>query len=135
MLLILLQVCQERNCQEEVFLLALNYMDRFLATTLVRKTNLQTLAAACLLMASKLREPSSRGLPADSLVFYTDNSVSKCELIVSTNLLYILLCVCELDYEYIKGTRDTTRQRKTRSVSGNKNSKPTTTTTTQRLQR
>lgn len=76
-------MCEERNCQEEVFLLALNYMDRYLATTNVRKTHLQALAAACLLMASKLREPSCRGLPAEILVFYTDNSVSKRDLIVS----------------------------------------------------
>lgn len=58
-------------------------MDRFLTTTTVRKTHLQILAAACLLLASKLREPSCLGLPADLLVYYTDNSISKCDLIVS----------------------------------------------------
>uniref|UniRef100_T1GPK8 Cyclin N-terminal domain-containing protein n=1 Tax=Megaselia scalaris TaxID=36166 RepID=T1GPK8_MEGSC len=40
-------------------------MDRFLATTTIRKTHLQLLAAACLLLASKLREPSCRGLSAE----------------------------------------------------------------------
>lgn len=58
-------------------------MDRFLALTPVPRTQLQILAAACLLLASKLREPSVRGLPADLLVFYTDNSISRRDLIVS----------------------------------------------------
>lgn len=79
------QVCEENKCQEEVFILALNYMDRFLALTTVGKSQLQILAAACLLLASKLREPSVRGLPADLLVFYTDNSITRRDLIVSTN--------------------------------------------------
>lgn len=86
----LLQVCEENNCQEEVFLLALNYMDRFLASTEstlehVQKSHLQILAAACLLLASKLREPGCLGLPADLLVFYTDNSITRTDLIVSIN--------------------------------------------------
>lgn len=65
-------------------------MDRFLALTPVPRTQLQILAAACLLLASKLREPSVRGLPADLLVFYTDNSISRRELIVSTIYLYLV---------------------------------------------
>lgn len=77
-------MCEENKCQEEVFILALNYMDRFLALTTVGKSQLQILAAACLLLASKLREPSVRGLPADLLVFYTDNSITTRDLIVST---------------------------------------------------
>lgn len=81
--LFLLQVCAEEKCQEEVVLLALNYMDRFLSTKTVRKTHLQILAAACLLLASKLREPSCRALSAELLVFYTDNSIHKADLIVS----------------------------------------------------
>lgn len=76
-------MCEENKSQEEVFILALNYMDRFLALTPVPRTQLQILAAACLLLASKLREPSVRGLPADLLVFYTDNAISRRDLIVS----------------------------------------------------
>uniref|UniRef100_A0A1A9VSW3 CYCLIN domain-containing protein n=1 Tax=Glossina austeni TaxID=7395 RepID=A0A1A9VSW3_GLOAU len=78
-------VCAEEKCQEEVVLLALNYMDRFLSTKSVRKTHLQILAAACLLLASKLREPSCRALSADLLVFYTDNSIHKADLINNKN--------------------------------------------------
>lgn len=84
-----LQVCEENKCQEEVFILALNYMDRFLALTTVGKSQLQILAAACLLLASKLREPSVRGLPADLLVFYTDNSITRRDLIVSLLSIFI----------------------------------------------
>ncbi|KAH8329754.1 hypothetical protein KR074_011680, partial [Drosophila pseudoananassae] len=58
-------------------------MDRFLSTKAVRKTHLQILAAACLLLASKLREPSCRALSVDLLVIYTDNSIFKDDLIVS----------------------------------------------------
>lgn len=65
-------------------------MDRFLASTEstlehVQKSHLQILAAACLLLASKLREPGCLGLPADLLVFYTDNSITRTDLIVSIN--------------------------------------------------
>lgn len=82
------QVCAEQKCQEEVVLLALNYMDRFLSTKSVRKTHLQILAAACLLLASKLREPSCRALSAELLVFYTDNSIYKGDLIVSIKFYF-----------------------------------------------
>lgn len=67
--------------------MAINYMDRFLSSKSVRKTHLQILAAACLLLASKLREPSSYALSVDLLVVYTDNSIYKDDLIVSSCLL------------------------------------------------
>lgn len=77
------QLCEGRACQEEVCLLALNYMDRYLIVCEVRKNHLQLLAAACLLLASKLREPSCTSLTADILVYFTDNSITKIDLIVS----------------------------------------------------
>ncbi|XP_064554460.1 G1/S-specific cyclin-D2, partial [Drosophila montana] len=77
----MMEVCAEEKCQEEVVLLAINYMDRFLSTKSVRKTHLQILAAACLLVASKIREPTCRALSAELLVFYTDNSIYKDDLI------------------------------------------------------
>ncbi|XP_032289166.1 G1/S-specific cyclin-D3 isoform X3 [Drosophila virilis] len=77
----MMEVCAEEKCQDEVVLLAINYMDRFLSTKSVRKTHLQILAAACLLVASKIREPTCRALSAELLVFYTDNSVYKDDLI------------------------------------------------------
>lgn len=65
-------------------------MDRFLALTPVGRSQLQILAAACLLLASKLREPSVRGLPADLLVFYTDNSIRRRDLIVSNKKTIVI---------------------------------------------
>lgn len=78
------QLCEEQNCQEEVSLLALSYMDRFLSLIPIRKTHLQILATGCLLLASKLREPNYKALPVELLVFYTDHSITKKDLIVST---------------------------------------------------
>ncbi|XP_034825629.1 G1/S-specific cyclin-D3 [Maniola hyperantus] len=76
----MLEVCEDHSCQEEVFPLAISYLDRFLSTCRIGKSQLQLLGTACLLLASKLREPSSRGLPADLLVFYTANSITLTDL-------------------------------------------------------
>ncbi|OAD54165.1 G1/S-specific cyclin-D1 [Eufriesea mexicana] len=67
-------VCEEQKCQDEVFPLSMNYVDRFLSICPIRKSQLQLLGTACLLLASKLREPSP--LTAEVLVFYTDNSIT-----------------------------------------------------------
>ncbi|XP_046748123.1 G1/S-specific cyclin-D2 [Diprion similis] len=70
----MLEVCEEQKCQEEVFPLSMNYVDRFLSICPIRKSQLQLLGTACLLLSSKLREP--RPLSAEVLVFYTDNSIT-----------------------------------------------------------
>ena len=75
------QVCEEQKCQEEVFPLAMNYVDRFLSVCPIRKSQLQLLGTACLLLSSKLRQP--HGLATEDLVFYTDNSISIDDLSVS----------------------------------------------------
>lgn len=79
--IILLQVCEEQKCQDEVFPLSMNYVDRFLSICPIRKSQLQLLGTACLLLASKLRETSP--LTAEDLVFYTDNSITLDDLWVS----------------------------------------------------
>ncbi|XP_070139150.1 G1/S-specific cyclin-D2 [Drosophila bipectinata] len=99
----MLEVCAEEKCQEEVVLLALSFLDRFLSTKSVRKAHLQILAAACLLLASKLREPSCRALSVDLLVIYTDNSIFKDDLIkwelcVISRLGWDLSSVTPLDF-------------------------------------
>lgn len=86
---VLFQVCEDQSCQEEVFPLAMSYLDRFLSTCTVGKSQLQLLGTACLLLASKLREPSSHGLPAELLVFYTANSITLTDLCVSFTYTYI----------------------------------------------
>lgn len=83
MLSFYLQLCEEEKCQEEVAILAINYMDRVLNKIAFSKSNLQLLAATCIFLASKLREPSARALPAPILVYYTDNSITKRDIMVS----------------------------------------------------
>uniref|UniRef100_A0A336K757 CSON011294 protein n=1 Tax=Culicoides sonorensis TaxID=179676 RepID=A0A336K757_CULSO len=101
-----LEICDEQKCQEEVSILTLNYMDQFLSLKPIKKTHLQLLAATCLLLASKLREPSCRALPVKLLVFYTDNSITKkdliqMELLVLSLLKWDLSTVTPLDFLHL----------------------------------
>lgn len=74
------QVCEEEECEEEVFLLAVNYLDRFLSVVPTKKSSLQLLGAVCLFLASKLK--SYQPLSAKKLCLYTDNSITSQELLV-----------------------------------------------------
>ncbi|XP_075211577.1 G1/S-specific cyclin-D2-like [Lycorma delicatula] len=70
----MLEVCEEEKCQEEVFLLAINYLDRFLKVCPIKKSQLQLLGTTCLLLSSKLRE--TQPINAEALVGYTDKSIT-----------------------------------------------------------
>lgn len=77
-------MCEEEKSSEDVFPLAINYLDRFLAVMPMRKSCLQLLGAVCMFLASKLKD--SRPLSAEKLCMYTDHSITTRELLVSVRV-------------------------------------------------
>lgn len=75
-----MEVCEEECCQDDVFPLAMNILDRFLASVKIRKNQLQLLGSVCLFLASKLRQ--THPLSAEKLIVYTDKSITIEELMV-----------------------------------------------------
>ena len=78
----MLEVTEEQNCEPEVFHLAINYLDRFLSTRNISKTQFQLVASVCLFLASKFKQTCP--LLAEHLVIYTDYSISVQDIMVST---------------------------------------------------
>lgn len=73
------EVCEESMCEEDVFPLSVNLLDRFLSVSVIRKVQLQLLGTACLFLSSKLKETNA--LTAERLIVYTDNSITMEELL------------------------------------------------------
>ena len=76
----MLDVCLHQRCHTDVFLLATNIMDRFLATIRLQKKQFQLLGAACIFLASKMIE--AQPIPALTLVSCTANTYDSEELLV-----------------------------------------------------
>lgn len=70
----MLELCDEQRVEEQVFPLAINYMDRFLCVCNIARNQLQLLGATCLLVAAKIRQCHS--LPVDLLCAYTDCTIT-----------------------------------------------------------
>ena len=75
----MLEVCEDQQCQPQVFFLAVSYLDRFLSSLSITKTQFQLLASVCILLASKFSQVVP--ITTEQLVIYTDNSISKQELL------------------------------------------------------
>ena len=92
-------MCKEQQCEEEVFYLAMNYVDRFLSIVFVLKCHFQLLGTACLFIASKFRETVP--MSAHNLVVYTDNSITIDQLLVRAVLVSSILDCCSSWIEQI----------------------------------
>ena len=85
MLVLSRQVCAEQQCEDEVFPLSVNYLDRVLSVLAVRRSQLQLVAAVCMFLASKFKDTTP--LSAQCLVVYTDCSVTLGDLLVRDGTL------------------------------------------------
>ena len=71
------------RCGQMVFVLAVTLLDRFLDTCPILPNQLQLLASSCLLLSAKVRRKLENRLNEDSLIDYTDHSITKTELKVT----------------------------------------------------
>lgn len=79
------EVCEEQQCEEEVFPLAMNYLDRILAIVRLKRSQFQLLGATCMFLASKLKDTAP--LTAEKLIIYTDNSITLEQLLQFEQLI------------------------------------------------
>lgn len=85
----------------EVFCLAINFMDRFLAQSRIPKNMFQLLGATCLFLGSKFK--AIEHISSKNLREYTDDSITEhelkeCELLILHHLRWELSSTTPLDY-------------------------------------
>merc|ERR1719266_1299071 len=73
------QVCEEEAVQVEVFCLAINCVDRFLALVPLKLSQLQLLGSACLMVAWKVRE--DRQIRVETILKYSNYNIKQDELL------------------------------------------------------
>jgi len=95
-------VCND-SCQDtpEVFTLAVNFLDRFLAVCRIGTNQFQLLGAACLFLASKFK--ALEHITSDKLVMFTDYSITiqelkEWELLILQKLRWELSSTTAMDY-------------------------------------
>ncbi|XP_066999557.1 G1/S-specific cyclin-D2 [Anabrus simplex] len=96
----MLEVCEEQRCENQVFPLAVNFVDRFLCCCPISRRQLQLVGSVCLLLASKIRQ--CHALSVDLLCVYTDHSVRpedmrNWELLVLSKLKWTVTAVTGFD--------------------------------------
>jgi len=69
----MLEVCEDSQCQPEVFYLSINYLDRFLSKVNIQKSQFQLVASVCVFIASKFSDVIP--ISSENLCNYTDNSI------------------------------------------------------------
>ena len=74
----MLEVCDDQQCPPEVYFHAINYLDRFLSSVNIQKSQFQLIASVCILLASKMTEVSP--IRISQLVIYSDHSVTEQQL-------------------------------------------------------
>lgn len=77
----MLEVSSEMNLEKSVFQVAVTMLDRTLSKMNLNRQLLQLLGSAAILLASKLKE--TYPVRANSMVIYTDNSITHESLVVS----------------------------------------------------
>merc|ERR1719336_3373435 len=88
----MLEVCEEEASEPQIFCLAINYLDRFLAACNIRRNQLQLLGAVCLLVSWKVR--AHKIISAQKLIQFTDYTVTLEDL-----LEWEFLLLSKLDWD------------------------------------